>query len=234
MCLDDEMWRQAYLVEFLTLVSQWITPGLFTENVHEAASMGPPSPGCGELYAGWDIARSQDLSVLWFVESLGDVTWTRGVIEWKNVSTPDQTDMVRALLKSGAIRRLCIDKSGMGLPMCETLQREFGEMRVEGVVFTSANKEMLATLQKSRMEGHKCRLPDDDRVRYSFHSVKKTASATGQARFDAEHDEKHGHADHWWASCLAENAAHTPTTHLTEIGGTATVPILAGMMSRKL
>jgi len=36
--------------------------------------------------------------------------------------------------------------------------------------------------------------------------VKKTVTATGQARFDVEHDAKYGHADHWWAYCLAESA----------------------------
>jgi hypothetical protein len=31
------------------------------------------------------------------------------------------------------------------------------------------------------------------------------------SRFDAEHDAKYGHVDHWWAYCLAEHAAGVPT-----------------------
>jgi phage FluMu gp28-like protein len=56
------------------------------------------------------------------------------------------------------------------------------------------------------MEQQKTRIPDTEMIRNSFRSVKKTISVTGQARFDAAHDEKCGHADHWWAFCMAESA----------------------------
>src|ERR1700694_1513627 len=54
-------------------------------------------------------------------------------------------------------------------------------------------------------------------IRNSFCLVKKTNTATGQARFDAEHDEKYGHADHWWAFCMAENASSLPTHGLLDL-----------------
>jgi hypothetical protein len=50
---------------------------------------------------------------------------------------------------------------------------------------------MRTTLVCSHPECHSGR----KRGRNSFRSVKKTVTATGQARFDAEHDEKFGHAD---------------------------------------
>jgi hypothetical protein len=58
---------------------------------------------------------------------------------------------------------------------------------VEGITFTLANKEALAVHAKRRMEQMKTRIPDTDAIRNSFRSVKKTVTATGQARFDAEH-----------------------------------------------
>jgi phage FluMu gp28-like protein len=36
----------------------------------------PPAEG-GPLYAGFDVGRKRDLSVLWVLEKVGDVFWTR-------------------------------------------------------------------------------------------------------------------------------------------------------------
>ena len=36
--------------------------------------------------------------LLWLMERIGDVSWTRGILEMKNVSTPDQTDEARAIM----------------------------------------------------------------------------------------------------------------------------------------
>ena len=177
-------------------------------------------------------ARNRDLSVIWLSELVGDVTWTRGVIEMRNLPTPDQVRQARAVLP--LVKRMEIDQGGMGLAIAEALAREFPD-QVEGVTFTAARKETLAVTAKRRMEEAKVRLPDDDAVRESFRSVKKAANALGQARFDADHDSKSGHADHWWAFCLAEAAAARPETyHLAEIAGVVGRPLSPGLRSRTL
>jgi phage FluMu gp28-like protein len=217
-CLDEEMWLQEYCCQFVSVASQWIPFDLFQRCV-SAESSALPGEGIfttnqvlemlgrgKKFYVGWDIARSRDLSVLWFSELVSDVTVTRGVICWRNVPTPDQIEMARQLLRSGVIFRMEIDKGVMGLTICEQLAREF-PMVVEGVQFTAQNKEAMAVRTKQRMESGKLKVPDDPTVRYSFHSVKRTVNAVGQSRFDAEHDERYGHADHWWSCCLAEAAA---------------------------
>ncbi|MGH3430874.1 MAG: terminase large subunit domain-containing protein [Mycobacteriales bacterium] len=211
-CIDEEMWLQEYCCQFLSIASQWIPPDLFERCVDGGASDAKTEAELDEalygLLAGWDIARNKDLSVIWLTEAVGDISWTRGVIEMKDMPTPDQMAIARRLMKR--IRRLVIDKTSMGLSMFEQLEREFGGSRVEGVHFTLQTKEALAVQGKRRMEEGRVRLPDSDMIRNSFRSVKKTVTATGNARFDAEHDEKYGHADHWWAYCLAENAGYQP------------------------
>jgi phage FluMu gp28-like protein len=67
-------------------------------------------------------------------------------------------------------------------------------------------KAAMAVLAKRRVEEAKVRLPVSDAVRQAFRSVKKTVNAVGQVRFDAEHDARTGHADHWWAFCPAEGS----------------------------
>src|ERR1019366_8675057 len=204
-CLDEEMYLQEYCCQFLSIASQWISPELFGANVDEEAHHSYP---VGEydrnLYAGWDVARNKDLSVIWFLERVGDVSVTRGVIEYRNVPTTDQTAEMDKLMPF--VRRLVIGKGSMGLSIFETLHKRYGDW-VEGVTFTLGVKEALAVGMKRRMEERKMRIPDTPMIRNSFRSVKKTVTATGQARFDAEHDAQFGHADAWWAACLAESAA---------------------------
>ncbi len=234
--VEDEAWRQEFCCEFISGGAQWISPELFQQCVSSEASavLGPESAvsnlgrrtGDSGLYAGWDIARNRDLSVVWLSELLGDVTWTRGVIEMRNMATPEQLRQVRTLMPH--IRRIQIDQSGMGLAIAEQLACEF-PAKVEGVQFTQGVKEALAVYGKRRMEEMKVRIPDDVNVRMSFNAVKRTQNAIGQFRFDTEHDAKYGHADHWWAFCMAETAAQQPTYHLVDVGGPVGVPVAMGM-----
>jgi phage FluMu gp28-like protein len=243
---DDDTWLQEYCCQFVSQASEWISPELFqqcasseaTTDLFAAAAgrFGVADDGLvatdhGEgtaacLYAGWDIARNRDLSVIWINEMVGDVTWTRGVIEMKNTPTPDQIREARALMPR--LSRLVIDKGGMGLVIFEALEREFPG-QVEGVQFTQPRKEAMAVMAKRRMEEQKVRLPDTNGIRQSFRSVKKSVNALGQARFDAEHDTRFGHADHWWAFCLAESAALQPAAyHLAEVGRLFGTPVISG------
>src|SRR5438046_7122431 len=127
----------------------------------------------------------------------------------ENVPTPDQTTRVASLMPR--VHRLCVDKTGMGLPIFETMDRLFPG-KVEGISFSQQAKETMATTAKRRMEAKRCRLPNDQAVWQSFRSVRKTSTSLGQIRFDAAHDDKFGHSDHWWAFCLAEAAAQQSET----------------------
>ena len=203
-CLDDEMWAQEYCCRFISTATQWISPELFDANVSPEAATGYPAPGLQGLFGGWDVARSKDLSVIWLTEMIGDVSWTRGVVELTGIPTPAQLDEARALMPM--IRRMAIDRTAMGLAIAEQLDTEFPG-KVEGVLFTQTTKEALAVQGKKRLEEQRVRLPDTDVIRNSFRSVRKLVTATGQARFDAAHDERYGHGDHFWAYALAESAA---------------------------
>ena len=246
---DEDTWLQEYCCQFISQYSEWITAELYQQCVSSDATTQIDSlnhriidPLKGDksmnqwsnepiLYAGWDIARNQDLSVIWLSELVGDVSWTRGVIEMRNTPTPDQLREARALMP--LVRRLTIDKTGMGVVMFETLEREFPG-RVEGVQFSSQTKEAMAVLAKRRMEEMKVRLPDSNRVRQAFRAVKRTVNAVGQVRFDAEHDARAGHADHWWAFCLAETAAQQPVYHFKDVALLVGRPITSGFREKFL
>ena len=243
---DVDTWLQEYCCQFVSQASEWISPELFQQCVSSEAAtdfpltrlatLGTLSPGErgnrqavgeGTYFAGWDIARNRDLSVIWINELVGDVSWTRGVIEMRNTPTPDQLREARALMPQ--LKRLVIDKGGMGLVIFEALEREFPG-QVEGVQFSQPKKEAMAVMAKRRMEEQKVRLPDSNAIRQSFRSVKKSVNALGLTRFDAEHDARFGHADHWWAFCLAEAAAAQPAAyHLAEVGRLFGTPVISGV-----
>ncbi|MGH9325429.1 MAG: terminase large subunit domain-containing protein [Terriglobia bacterium] len=228
--VDEEAWRQEFCCEFLSGGAQWISAELLQSCISSEASAALNSEftiqNSEYLYAGWDIARNRDLSVIWLAESIGDVTWTRGVIEMRNLPTPDQLRRARELMP--LVRRMNVDQSGMGLAIAEQLVQEFPG-KVEGVQFTQPSKEVLAVNGKRRMEEMKVRIPDDENIRASFSAVKKTQNAIGQFRFDTEHDTRFGHADHWWAFCLAEMAAQQPAYHLTDVACLIGKPTLVGV-----
>jgi phage FluMu gp28-like protein len=241
---DEDTWQQEYCCQFISQASEWIPAELYQQCVSSQASTewssdkwqeGParqsPLASDHSLYAGWDIARKRDLSVIWLSELVGDVTWTHGVVEMRNTPTPEQLRQARDLMPF--LRRMAIDKSGMGLVIFEALEREFPS-QIEGVQFTAQTKEAMAVLAKRRMEETKVRLPDSNAVRHAFRSVKKTANAVGQVRFDAEHDARTGHADHWWAFCLAEAAAQQPVYHFKGVAGLIGQPVTQGFREKVL
>jgi phage FluMu gp28-like protein len=231
---DDDTWNQEYCCQFTTGGSQWISWDLFSANIEPGLVVGDEPQGNG-LYAGWDIARNRDLSVVWFSELKGDVTWTRAILVMENVPTPDQTERVARIMPR--VHRLCMDRTGMGIPMFETMDRLFPG-KVEGISFGTATKETLATSAKRRMEERRCRLPNDQAVWQSFRSLRRSTTSLGQIRFDAAHDAKSDHADRWWGFCLAEAAAQGAQSYVSfgsvNPPGGFGKPIGAGLMSKIL
>jgi phage FluMu gp28-like protein len=110
----------------------------------------------------------------------------------------------------GAIRRACIDSTGIGAQLAEEAVERFGS-RVEAVTFTGAVKEDLAITLRRRFEDRLIRIPADRDIREDIHSVKKFTTAAGNVRFDAERTER-GHADRFWALALAVHAAAAQLT----------------------
>ncbi len=159
------------------------------------------------LYGGLDIGRTKDLTVLWIMERLGDVLYTRKIITLKKMSKPDQEKVFWPWLE--CLQRTCFDYTGLGIGWGDDAQKKFGEYRIELVTFSNQVKERLAYPVRGGMEDRKLRLPYDPEVRADLRSVTKTTTAAGNIRFTAERTEA-GHADRFWALALAKEAATSP------------------------
>ena len=160
-----------------------------------------------KLFAGLDIGRKKDLTVLWVFELLGDVLYTRKIIELQAMSKPDQEKVLWPVMK--LMERTCIDYTGLGIGWGDDAQRAFGEYRVELVTFTNRVKEELAYPVRGRMEDKRIRIPYKPAIRADLRAVTKVTTAAGNIRFTAERSEN-GHADRFWALALGVHAASTP------------------------
>lgn len=164
--------------------------------------------GNGRLFAGVDIGRKKDLTVLWVVEQLGDVLYTRHVERMQNMRKSDQEKILWPWIER--CDRTCIDATGLGIGWVDDAQDKFGEHRVEGVTFTGPVKEALAYPVRGDFEDRKVRIPYDPKVRADLRQVTKTVTPAGNIRFTAERTPD-GHADHFWALALAKHAAANPS-----------------------
>jgi phage FluMu gp28-like protein len=166
-------------------------------------------PETGRLYAGVDIGRKRDLTVLWVIERLGDVRYTRHIEALRNMPKGEQEKVLWPWFER--CDRVCIDASGLGIGWVDDAQAKFGSYRVEGVTFTAKVKEVLAYPVRSAFEDRKLRIPFDRDIRADLRSVTKQVSAAGTIRFTAERTPD-GHADRFWALALALEAARTATS----------------------
>lgn len=206
---DQETWDQEYLCIRRSDASSLLTYDLLRPcEVANLQLWEAPGSGTGPLYAGFDVGRKKDLSVLWVVERVGDVVWTRILRVFDRVNFTAQEGALNQLLALPGVVRLCIDSTGIGLQMSERLQDRWGKYRVEAVNFTAAVKSELAMPLRRLFEDKLIRVPMDDAVREDLHSVRKIVTAAGNVRLDADRDTVGGgHADRFWALALACHAA---------------------------
>src|SRR3546814_16275369 len=96
----------------------------------------------GELCCGGDIGRKKDLTVLWVLERLGDVLYTRHIECLQNMSKADQEAVIWPWMERCS--RTCMDATGLGIGWADDAQRKFGQYAGEAVTFQPRVKEALA------------------------------------------------------------------------------------------
>ncbi|HMM25551.1 MAG TPA: terminase family protein, partial [Pseudoxanthomonas mexicana] len=203
---DADIWAQEYELQWLDEASAWLSFELINGVEHDQAGDRAGYLG-GDCYVGIDIGRRNDLFVIWVLERVGDVLWTREIITRKRATFAEQDELLDDVMKFYRVRAVRMDQTGMGEKPVEDAQRRYGSGRVQGVLFTGPAKLHLATVGKEAFEDRLIRIPmGDSELRGDLHKLKKVSSPTGAPRFIAESDSS-GHADRAWAGFLAVEAA---------------------------
>ena len=210
-CADAESFDQEYMcipadddakfLEYQLLMACAYAAGIFWERSFYDVFIG-------RLFSGVDIGRKKDLTVLWVLEQLGDVFYTRAVIAMEKMRKSAQEDILYPWF--AICDRICIDATGLGIGWADDAQDKFGEQRVEAVTFTGPVKEALAYPVRGAMEDRTLRIPDDAVIRSDLRKVQKVVTAAGNIRFVAE-STPDGHADRFWALALSLHAASDPS-----------------------
>jgi phage FluMu gp28-like protein len=225
-CPDEESFLQEYMCVPSDDNSAFLTYELITGCEYKAGEQWEwtaeeAERSGGRLYAGVDVGRDHDLTVIWIVEAVGDVRFTRAVVTMKGQTFDAQEKELYRWLECSAVKRCCIDCTGIGRQFSERAQRRFGQFRVEAVNFTGPVKEELAYPVRAAFEDRAVRVPNDAFIRADLRAIKKETTAAGNIRFTADRG-KNGHADRFWALALALHAGKRGK------GGTWALPTVVG------
>jgi phage FluMu gp28-like protein len=204
---DAESFDQEYMCIPADDDAKFLEYGLITGCEYPAGTAwqrGLTDAVTGRLYAGVDIGRKRDLTVLWVVEKLGDVLYTRHVEVMERMRKSEQEKILWPWFER--CDRVCIDATGLGIGWTDDAQDKYGAHRIEGVTFTGQVKEALAYPVKGAMEDRTLRIPEDPTIRADLRKVQKVTTPAGNIRFVAEATAD-GHADRFWALALATHAA---------------------------
>ncbi|MCC8374028.1 MULTISPECIES: phage terminase large subunit family protein [Photorhabdus] len=211
---DEDAWAQEFELKWLDEASAWLSYELIDGVENDLAGLPEHYLG-GPCFVGVDIGIRNDLFVIWVLEQVGDVYWTREIMTRKRATFAEQDALLDDVFFRYRVLRCCMDQTGMGEKPVEDAKRRHGNSRVEGVIFTSNNKLTLATRGKEVFEDKQIRIPRGDQpLRADLHKLQKILGPTGAPRFVADSDTA-GHADRAWAGFLAVNASDGPSGPVT-------------------
>lgn len=217
---DPRLFDQLFNCAFLDGQMQYVP----TEAIN-ACSVDSLASSEGEHYAGLDIGRDADLTVLIVVRVVRGIRYVVHVESMKRTDSDGLEKMVARAFARFKLRRLCIDATGLGTFPAERIKKQHSERietewrrpRVECVTFTPTVKEDLATGLYTAMTGATVRIPKTDAslpgcekgtaedLRKDIASIRRIITTAGNVRYDAPRTAK-GHADRAWSLALALHA----------------------------
>jgi phage FluMu gp28-like protein len=171
-----------------------------------------------EIFCGIDFGRSNDPTVCWTLELVGDTLWTREVLVLDKMSTPEQNNILSQRIK--ASRRTALDYTGPGIGfgdyavkdagMSEWKPEEHHFGKVELFTFTPKSKRLLFPTLRRRFEAPcRIRVPVSRKVREDLHAMQQVVNK-GEYSYWAPRT-REGHSDRCTALALAVRAAAEST-----------------------
>jgi phage FluMu gp28-like protein len=209
---DEATWRAAYECEFVDESHALLPYDLLTARADPRLTYHLNMKGltdAGDLFAGYDVGRKHDLSVLVVIERIKDTYRWRGAVELAQAPFDEQHELLTSILAVPGLRRLAIDQSGLGMQLGEQLTQRYPS-RVEAITMTAPVKESLAARILAVFQRGDLDIPDHRPLIEDLHSMQRTVTVAGNVRYAAPR-EAGSHADRWTALALALHATdHAP------------------------
>lgn len=207
-CRTESAWQSQYMCNPQDEGGSLLSYGMLAACEADEGTLQSHCDPAATAYLGIDVGRKHDLTVFWLLRRLGDVLWTASVRVLENTNYTAQVDAATELIRSAKVARTCIDATGIGAMMAELLQQRFGAYAVEQIQFTGPVKLDLGMPLLQAFQDRTIRIPADATIREDLHKTRKTTTAAGNIRLEADSDDA-GHADRFWALALAVHAAAT-------------------------
>jgi phage FluMu gp28-like protein len=225
---DPEGWLQEFLCVFLDGSNVLLPYELMalaesfdaTEawNFNDAGTTNP-------VFLGIDFGRTNDPTVCWTLQQVGDVLWTREVLVLDNIATPKQESILRDRIR--AANRVCYDYTGPGIGLGDYLvandaigewkPSEHKHGKLELCTFTTPFKrELFPKLRRAFQSPTRLRIPVSVAIREDLHQMQQIIS-NGEFNYWSPRT-KGGHSDRCTALALAVRAADSPVAILTPRG----------------
>jgi phage FluMu gp28-like protein len=164
------------------------------------------------IFVGVDFGRTNDPTVCWTVQRVGGLLWTREVLVLKNVSSPDQEEILRSRI--AACTRCCFDYTGPGIGLGDYLvkkhkrwdpeKHEFG--KVELCTFTAGLKRLIFPRLRRAFEAPTLlRIPYSVAIREDLHQMQQQIT-NGEYNYWSPRT-RLGHSDRATALALCRRAA---------------------------
>lgn len=196
------------------------------EQTWSAAALARMAACAHPLFAGQDVGRMRDLSVLTVLAQEGQTLRVVGMLRMAGLRGPAQLAEIERVLALPRFQRLEIDMTGLGTFLLDWAQDSAlgGDDRVGGVNFSSTEPvtdrirtegrkletarvtEIMATELLGAFEDKRIEIPADAELRDDLRKPEKIVSPGGRVSIAAARDEA-GHADHFWSLALAVRAA---------------------------
>ncbi len=205
-CGDSATFAQEYLCKPIDETTALFTYDLINKLVRkdiltELEELSEDS----NLYCGIDIGRKNDITCIWILEKINATRITRKVIELKDMIFSEQEEIICNVLSDFRIRRCCIDSTGMGSQLAESIQNRFGKVRIETLHFTNKLKEDMAMRLLSIAQDINLFIPNENAIIEDFHSLERTITTHGNTRFNGSRKDG-SHSDRFWACAMANYA----------------------------
>ena len=208
-CFDEYTWLQEYCCIAVDEACAFLPYDLISTCELDDI-LKPLSDIKNDMFVGMDVGRKKDLTVIWVLEKLENILYTRSVIELVKMPFHKQEEILSEVLSCKPFRRCCPDSTGIGMQLSENAQIKFGKYRVEPIMFTNRVKEELAYCLRTHFEDRTVFIPKQHEIREDLHSIRRITTTANNIRFDADRSDN-GHADRFWALALALHAAGNGT-----------------------
>lgn len=184
------------------------------ESIDATQTWTPPDSKSArnQIYVGIDFGRTQDSTVCWTLQRVGDVLWTREVLVLKGTPTNEQQELLRSRIRCA--NRVSFDYTGPGIGLGDYLVEEHKEYKpsahkfgkVELCTFTAPFKrELFPKLRREFEAPVHLRIPISVAIREDLHQMQQTVSNGAFSYWSPR--TRDGHSDRCTALALAVRAA---------------------------